>query len=146
MNEPNALAQHVLDVLLARYPEWAPHADVRKGGDLVLAVPAPEGSRAKALVVLTHQGQDIWIRIAPPRGFHPIGSDEELLRAIDAVLGDRAFFLIVSNGDEWVETTLLPANQEPVLLDGQVADVFSWSGRHYRIVTPAPARAPETRH
>ena len=46
MNEPNALAQHVLDVLLARYPDWAAHADVRKGGDLVLAVPAPEGSRA----------------------------------------------------------------------------------------------------
>ena len=39
VNEPNALAQHVLDVLLARYPEWAAHADVRKGGDLVLAVP-----------------------------------------------------------------------------------------------------------
>ena len=141
MTEPNALAQHVLDVLLARYPEWAAHADVRKGGDLVLAVPAPEGSRAKALVVLTHQGQDIWIRIAPPRGFYPVGSDEELLRAIDAVLGDRAFFLLVTNGDEWVETTLLPANQEPVLSEGQVADVFSWSGRHDRIVTPAP-RAP----
>ena len=139
MNEPNPLAQHVLDVLVARYPEWAAHADVRKGGDLVLAVPAPEGSRAKALVVLTHQGQDIWIRIAPPRGFYPVGSDEELLRAVDAVLGDRAFFLIVTNGDEWVETTLLPANQEPVLADGQVADVFSWSGRHDRIVTPARA-------
>lgn len=146
MNEPNSLAQHVLEVLLERYPAWAQHADVRKGGDLVLAVPAPEGSRAKALVVLTHQGQDIWIRIAPPRGFYPVGSDEELLRAIDAVLGDRAFFLIVTNGDEWVETTLLPANQEPVLADGQVADVFSWSGRHDRIVTPGVARGSAPRH
>ena len=146
MNEPNALARHVLDLLLARHPDWAAHVDVRVGGELVLAVPAPEGSRAKALVVLTHQGQDIWLRIAPPRAFYPIGSDEELLHAIDAFLGDAAFFLIVTNGDEWLETTLLPANQEPVLAEGQVANVVSWSGRHDRIVTPGPPRGPETRH
>jgi hypothetical protein len=52
----------------------------------------------------------------------------------------------VTNGDEWLETTLLPANQEPVLADGQVANVVSWSGLHDRIVTPGTARAPETRH
>ena len=142
MTEPNPLAQHVLDVLLERHPDWAAHADIRKDGDLVLALPAPEGSRVKALVVLTHAGQDIWLRIAHPKGFCPIESDDQLLRAVDAVLAERAFFLVVTNGDEWVETTLLPANQEPVLADGQVADVFSWSGQHDRIVTPAPARAP----
>jgi hypothetical protein len=73
MSDPNPLAQHVLDVLLERHPDWAAYADVREGGELVLAVPAPKGSRAKALVVLTHQGQDIWLRIAPPRAFYPIG-------------------------------------------------------------------------
>jgi hypothetical protein len=146
MSEPNALARHVLEVLLARHPDWTAYADVRDGGELVLAVPAPEGSRAKALVVLTHQGQDIWLRIAPPRAFYPIGSDEELLHAIDAFLADAAFFLIVTNGDEWLETTLLPANQEPVLAEGQVANVVSWSGRHDRIVTPGAARGPESRH
>lgn len=143
MTEPNALARHVLDLLLERHPEWAPHADVRKGGDLVLAIPAPEGSRMKALVVLTHQGEDIWLRIAHPKGFCPIESDDQLVRATDAVLAGRAFFLIVTNGDEWVETTLLPADQEPVLAEGQVADVFSWTGAQDRIVTPAgtPSRA-----
>jgi hypothetical protein len=146
MSEPNPLAQHVLDVLLERYPDWAAYADVREGGELVLAVPAPEGSRAKALVILTHQGQDIWLRIAPPRAFYPIESDQELLKAVDAFLSDAAFFLIITNGDEWLETTLLPANQEPVLAEGQVANVVSWSGRHDRIVTPGAARAPETRH
>jgi hypothetical protein len=139
----NPLARHVLDVLLERHPEWADYADERKG-DLVLVVPAPPGSRAKALVVQTQEGQDIWIRFAPRHAFYSVDTDEELHQVIDALLSDRAAFLMITNGDEWVETTLLAAGQEPVLTAGQVADVVSWSGRHDRLVTPAPV--PETRH
>jgi hypothetical protein len=146
VSEPNALARHVLDALVERHPEWAAYADVRQSGDLVLAVPAPEGSRAKALVVQTQEGQDIWIRFAPRHAFYSVDSDDELHQVVDALLADRVSFLMITNGDEWVETTLLSAGQEPVLQEGQVANVVSWSGRHDRIVMPAPARAPETRH
>ena len=58
-----------------------------------------------------------------------------LLAVVEALVSDRAFFLVVSNGDEWVETTLLRPGEEPVLAEGQVADVVSWSGLNDRIVT-----------
>jgi hypothetical protein len=54
---------------------------------------------------------------------------------IDALLRDDAFFVVVTDGDEWVETTLLRPGEEPVLKEGQVANLVSWSGRHDKIVT-----------
>jgi hypothetical protein len=66
---------------------------------------------------------------------YPVESDAHLLAVVDALLTDRAFFLVVSNGDEWIETTLLRPGEEPVLAEGQIADVVSWSGLNDRIVT-----------
>jgi hypothetical protein len=54
---------------------------------------------------------------------------------VEALLADDAFFAVVTNGDEWVETMLLRPGQEPVLREGQVADIVSWSGHHDRILT-----------
>lgn len=131
----NPLGQHLREELLSRHPEWVGLAETLDGGDLELAVPAPKASRAKQLIVCTSQGTDIWVRYAPPHMGYLVDSDRELHAVIEALLRDDAFFLVVTQGDEWVETTLLRPGQEPVLLEGQIADVVSWSGLHDRIVT-----------
>jgi hypothetical protein len=59
---------------------------------------------------------------------------------VEALLGDDAFFAVVTNGDEWIETMLLRPGEEPVLREGQVANIVSWSGRHDRILTYTPKR------
>jgi hypothetical protein len=136
----NLLGVRVRDALLRRHPEWAAAVETLPGGDVEVAVPAPRGSRAGYLVVATAQGRDIWVRYSPPRMAYPVDSEEHMLAVVDALLSDRAFFLVVSNGDEWLETTLLRPGEEPVLAEGHVADVVSWSGLNDRIVTYMPDR------
>jgi hypothetical protein len=130
----NPLAERVRDSLLHAHRDWAQYVDVLPGGDLEIAIPAPEGSRAGHLVIFTARGEDMWLRYAPPRACYCVETDRELHAVVQALLADDAFFVVVTDGDEWVETTLLRPGQEPVLREGQVANVVSWSGRHDRIV------------
>lgn len=131
----NPLAGRVRDSLLERHPQWAEYVEALPGGDLELAIPAPPGSRAGGLVIFTNQGKDIWIRYAPPRMCYSVESEAEMHAVIKALLADDAFFVVVTNGDDWIETTLLRPGQEPVLAEGQVANMVSWSGRHDKILT-----------
>jgi hypothetical protein len=142
--ELNALATRVLNALLKRHPDWASHAEVIGSGDLELAVPAPPESRAGHLVVFTKQGTDIWIRFAPPHMCYAAETVEEMHSVITALLADDAFFVVVTRGDEWVETTLLRPGEEPVLLEAQVANVVSWSGECDRLVTFVARRTSES--
>jgi hypothetical protein len=131
----NALGARVRDSLLRRHAEWAEYVTVLSTGDLEVAVPAPRGSRAKQLVVFTALGRDIWIRYSPPRACHHVEADREMHAVIDALLADDAFFVVVTFGDTWLETSLLRPGEEPVLAEGQVADFVSWSGVHDKVVT-----------
>lgn len=131
----NALARRVRESLLAKHTEWGEYVEAGEGGDLELAVPAPQGSRAGHLVIFTVRGEDIWIRYAPPRACYAVDSDREMHLVVDALLRDDAFFVVVTNGDEWVESALFRPGEEPILEHGQVANMVSWSGRHDRIVT-----------
>jgi hypothetical protein len=137
----NPLGQRVLGALLEEHPDWEIHAETVADGDLELAVPAPKGSRAKHLIVSTSRGKDVWVRYAPPRMCYPVESDQEMNRIIRALLTDAAPFLVITRGEEWIETSLLPPDQEPTLLEGQVADVVSWSGHSDRIVTYTDTRS-----
>ncbi len=139
----NALGTRVRDSLLRRHPEWAAYVSILESGDLELAVPAPLGSRAGHLVVFTAGGKATWIRYAPPRACYSVESDRELHAVVEALLKDDAFFVVVTTGDDWIETTLLRPGEEPVLAEGQVANLFSWSGCRDKIVTyteKAPSR------
>jgi hypothetical protein len=69
---------------------------------------------------------------------------EEMHSVITALLADDAFFVVVTRGDEWVETTLLRPGEEPVLLEAQVANVVSWSGECDRLVTFVARRTSES--
>lgn len=131
----NPLGLRVRDSLLLRRPEWAEHVRVLKSGDLEVAVPAPRGSRAGHLVIFTARGEDTWIRYAPARACYCVETEREMHAVVRALLTDDAFFVVVTNGDEWIETTLLRPGQEPVLAEGHVANIVSWSGRHDKIVT-----------
>jgi hypothetical protein len=42
---------------------------------------------------------------------------------------------VITDGDTWIETSLLRPREEPVLADGQVATVMSWSGLHDKVIT-----------
>jgi hypothetical protein len=91
-------------------------------------------------VVFTSQGKDIWVRYSHPNMCYAIESQQEMYAVIEALLADDAFFVVMARGDEWIETTLLRPGQEPVLVEGQVANIVSWFGRHDRIVTYVPGR------
>ncbi len=133
--ELNPLGARVRDSLLGAYPEWADYVAVERDGDLELAVPAPRGSRAGHMVIFTSGGTDTWIRFSPPRTGYPIGSEGELHAVLRALLADAAFFVVVTDGDDWIETSLMRPGEEALLKEGQVANVVSWSGRHDKIVT-----------
>jgi hypothetical protein len=131
----NPLPATVRDSLLERHADWTPYVEALDGGDLELAVPAPRGSRAGHLVVFTARGQDTWIRFAPGDACYCVETDREMHSVIDALLRDDAYLVVITSGDEWLETTLLRPGEEPVLQEGQVANVLSWSGRHDKIIT-----------
>lgn len=131
----NALGTQVRDALLEGHPEWADSVGVLADGDLELAVPAPPGSRAGHLVVFTNQGKDIWIRYAHPNMCYAVDSVEEMHLVVAALLADEAFVVVVTSGDEWIETTLLRPGQDPVLVEGQVANIVSWHGQSDKIVS-----------
>jgi hypothetical protein len=133
----NLLAREVAKSLLERHPAWAEYFHASGGGDLELAIPAPPRSRARQLVVSTNHGKEIWLRFGPPRMLHLVDSLAELHKIVDALLEDEAVFTVIMRGDDWVETTLLSANQEPRLEEGQTANLVSWSGSRDRIMTYA---------
>ena len=131
----NPLGVTVRDSVLSAHADWADYVDVLPSGDLEIAVPAPRGSRAGHLVIFTSRGEDMWIRYSPPRACYCVETDRELHMVMGALLADDAFFDVITNGDDWLETTLLRPGEEAVLAEGQVANYVSWSGRHDKIVT-----------
>ena len=133
----NPLALRVRDSLLARHSEWTDHVRTLATGDVEIAVAAPHGSRAGRLVIFTVHGEDTCVRYSPARACWCVGSDRELHAVVKALLADDAFFVVVSHGGEWIETSLLRPGEEPVLRNGDMANVVSWSGRHDRIVIRA---------
>lgn len=139
----NPLGIRVRDSILRQHEDWAEYVSVLPSGDLEIAIPAPRGSRAGHLVIFTVRGEDTWIRYSPPQACYCVETDREMHAVVEALIGDDAFFVVVTDGDTWLETSLLRPGEEPVLAEGQVANVVSWSGRHDKVVTyteKSPAR------
>jgi hypothetical protein len=131
----NPLGIRIRDSVLQAHEDWAEYTRVRPSGDLEIAVPAPRGSRAKHLVIFTARGEETWIRYSPARACYRVETDREMHAVVEALLADRAFLVVVTDGDAWVETAILRPGEEAVLGEGQVANVLSWSGHHDKIVT-----------
>ena len=131
----NPLAVRVRDSILRAHEDWAEYVVALASGDVEIAVPAPRGSRAGHLVIFTVRGEGAWIRFSPPRACYGVETDHEMHAVVRALIADDAFFVVVTYGDAWVETSLLRPGEEAVLAEGQVANVVSWSGHHDKVVT-----------
>ena len=57
-----------------------------------------------------------------------------MLSVIDQLLSDNACFLVITNGNEWVETTLILRGHMPSLAAGQTAQMISWSGKYDSVI------------
>lgn len=129
-NDLNDLAQRVARELTRARPEFAANQHVFDSGDVELHIEAPAQSKARALVVLTARGEDIWIRFAPPQMFYGVDDEKELIEIVDALLTERALFVrIVDAEGKWAGTTLVAQDTDVDLDPGQRATVLSWSGR-----------------
>ena len=137
----NPLAIRVCDSILRAHADWADSVRWLASGDVRIAVPAPHRSRAGRLTVFTRRGEEIWIRYSAAHACYCAATERELQAVIAALIADDAFFVVVTNGDEWIETSLLRPGEEAVLREGQVANVVSWSGVHDKIVTYTEKRA-----
>jgi hypothetical protein len=131
MESLKPLAKRVGAVLLAERPDWEKYLSCSDSGELEIAIPAPEGSNAGHLVVSTNDA-DIWVRFAPPRMCYAVGSESEMISFINALLADPVVFIVIMNDDDWVETALARAGEEPELQQGQTAQILSWTGIHDR--------------
>jgi hypothetical protein len=131
MESLTPFAKQVGAVLLAEHPDWEEYLGASERGDLEVAIPAPEGSNAGHLVVFTN-GADIWIRFAPPRMCYAVENESEMFSIINALLADQVVFIVIMHDDEWAETTLARAGEQPELKPDQTAQLVSWTGIHDR--------------
>lgn len=131
MESLKPFAKQVAGALLAKYPEWKKYLGASDHGDLEVAIPAPEGSNAGHLVVFT-KGADMWIRFAPPQMCYSVESSDEMFSMISGLPADQIVFIVTMHEDNWVETTLAQAHEEPKLKQGQAAQIVSWTGIYDR--------------
>lgn len=134
MDELTEIGKRVRASLLAKYPEWSEHMNATELHELEAALPAPPGSQAGSLVVFTERGEDTWIRYAPAAMCYSVDSDEEMHVVLDGLLHDRILFVVITNGGEWVETTLVLAGEDVSVEPGHVARIVSWSGKWDRTI------------
>jgi hypothetical protein len=133
MQSLKPFAKQVGASLLGEHPDWEKYFGASDRGDLEVAIPAPEGSNAGHLVVFTNDA-DIWIRFAPPRMCYAVESEGEMFSIVSSLLADQVVFLVIMREDDWVETTLARAGEEPELEAGQTAQIVSWTGIHDRVL------------
>ena len=126
----NPTARGVAETLLAAFPERDFDLEVKDGGHVQISLPAPTGSHAGALVVLTCHEGDTWIHFAPPCAWYPIEANDELVRIFTALVTENALFSVTYDGQDWAGTTLVRPCELPELESGQRAVIFSWSGKH----------------
>jgi len=128
------LAEKAKSVVLAQFPEWAVFAEINEEGDLEIAVPAPSGSKAGSLVIATQNGEDLWIRFALPYMAYIVDEELEMVEIAKKLISEQVSFVVVLEGEEWKETTLLRPNEIPALKPGQQAQIVSWLGTYDREV------------
>jgi hypothetical protein len=75
-------ARRAGEALLAEHPDWGKYFEASDGGDLEVAVPAPNGSNAGHLIIFTTKENDIWMRFAPPRMCYAVESESEMLEIV----------------------------------------------------------------
>jgi len=129
---PNALARKVKAAILSQFPEWDRYVQIQNDGDIEIEVPAPKGSSAGNLIILTAKGSDIWIRYGPAYMSYAVDGEIELINITKQLLSEEASFVVILENETWTETTLVKSGQTPTLKPGQTARVVSWLGTYDR--------------
>jgi hypothetical protein len=127
------LAQRVRVALTAAYPEWSKYLGSCGYDDLEAAIPAPSGSNAGHLVIFTSKGKDLWVRFRPKSMCYCVRDETEMLDVIRKLLAETALFVVITDSDKWVETTLIRRGEPGDLAElepNEVARVVSWSGKY----------------
>jgi len=65
---------------------------------------------------------------------YALDNEHEMARIVKQLVADEAVFVVVMDGEHWVETTLMSGGQTLSLKAGQAAHIVSWSGVQDRIV------------
>lgn len=133
----NPLAQRVWVALTAAYPEWSKYFGACGDDDLEAAVPAPVGSNAGHLVIFTSKGKDLWVRFSHQSMCYCVRDEAEMLDVIRNLLAETALFVVITDSDKWVETTLIRNGEPgdlPELEPNQMACVVSWSGKYDKTI------------
>jgi hypothetical protein len=86
------------------------------------------------------RGDDVWVRLGPPHAFYSVDSTREMIKVIDALLGDDVHFVVLSRQRQWSGTTLVPRGARPAQRVGESARIISWTGKFDRRLR-APRRS-----
>ena len=65
---------------------------------------------------------------------YALDNEHEMARIVKQLVADEAVFVVVMDGEHWVETTLMSGGQTLSLKAGQAAHIVSWSGALDRMV------------
>lgn len=117
--------------LVAAFPKFGRAMQTFSNGDFDASIPSPRRSKARALVCQA-RGDDVWVRLGPPRTFYFVDSPRELVDVVAALLRDDAHVVVLSKQRQWSGTTLLSRGARPAQDAGESARVISWSGKFDR--------------
>ena len=105
---------------------------------------APRRSQLGALVIVTWRG-DLWIRFSMPHSFYSADDQRELVSVVRRLLSERLLLVITYRDEAWTGTTLIERGATPRVRRGEVAHVFSWSGRFDERVEAGADKRSNTR-
>lgn len=120
--------------LVRKFPRFGKNVKVLSDGNFEAFLRAPRSSHAGALVCLSSNHGDLWVRFAPPRAFYPIDNARELLTIVHGLLTDELLFILLSKRRIWSGTTLMRRGAPLLVRRGESARIWSWSGRFDRYV------------
>lgn len=126
----NPFAKAIWSRILADRPDWKSYFGTREQNNLEVAIPAPARSAAGHLIVFTTDATQLWIRFSPSQACYPIDDADDLGPILKSLLNDEIVFVIIHEGERWVETTLGRQGDQISLEAGQSASVISWSGQY----------------
>ena len=123
----NTFAQLVATWIRADIPQCESVVRFGADGELKVVLPAPRGSRAGELIILTDKG-NLWIGLGVRDALYAIDSRRELASVAKQLLNDRVLFVVTHKGQSWIETTLIRRGRRRSPKSGETVQLVSWSG------------------
>ena len=137
----NRTAKTFSSALIEAFPRFAKNLKELSDGNFETFVPAPDGSKAGALVCFSTGDGDVWVRFSPPRAVYGVDTKQELLQVVGSLLKEEILFVVLSRARRWSGTTLVRRDGQPHVEAGESATVLSWTGKRDATVRSRKTRA-----